>query len=430
VPLALRRTTTPATSFRDSDDCNDDRVNGAVVIGGDSRGLGIARSLGRRGIPVWVVCEGDYLVAGRSRYATRRLDWPGERDGVAYLLALAEDEGADGWTLYATSDETSALVARNHAALAERFQLTTPDWSAFRWAYDKRLTNELADSVGVAHPWTLHPASRHELETAELSFPLILKPALKQELNRFTYDKAWPVRTRAELLRRYDEACSLVPSDQVMLQQLIAGSGESQYSFGAACVDGRPIAWVTARRTRQYPVDFGHSSSFVETLENEAVERDARRLLGEMGYSGLVEVEFKRDPDTGEYGVLDINPRLWTWHTIGRKAGVDFPYLAWLVGQGEPPPETAGRPDVRWMRVATDVLSAAAMMRAGGLSLRGYLRSFRRPLELAVFARDDPRPALAAAPQLVSRMFRRLPVLFMGSARRAVRLAGRGSSPR
>ena len=149
-----------------------------------------------------------------------------------------------------------------------------------------------------------------------------------------------------------------------------------------------------------------------------------------MGYSGLVEVEFKRDPDTGEYSVLDINPRLWTWHTIGRKAGVDFPYLAWLVGQGDPPPETAARPDVRWMRVATDVLSAAAMMRTGGLSLRGYLRSFRRPLELAVFARDDPRPVLAAAPLLVSRMLRRLPVLFMGSARRAVRLAGRGSSPR
>lgn len=360
---------------------------------------------------------------------TRLVDWPDDDAArVERVLGLARD-GAEGWTLYATGDDTAALVARNHAALAERFRMTTPDWSAVRWAHDKRLTNELAESVGVAHPWTLRSANRAELESAELRFPLILKPAVKEVANRFTYDKAWRADTREELLRRYDEACSLVPRDQVMIQKLIPGSGEAQFSFGAACADGRPFAWVTAQRVRQYPVDFGHSSSFVETVENEDVARDARKLLAAMSYSGLVEVEFKRDAD-GSYSVLDINPRLWTWHTIGRRAGVDFPYLSWLAVQGAEPPERAARPDTRWMRVGTDLLSAAELMRRDSLGPLGYLRSFRGPLELAVFAPDDPAPVLAAAPLLVSRMLRRAPVLLGARAGGAVRPGARASATR
>jgi predicted ATP-grasp superfamily ATP-dependent carboligase len=195
-------------------------------------------------------------------------------------------------------------------------------------------------------------------------------------------------------------------------------------------MDGRPFAWLTARRTRQYPVEFGHSSSFVETVDNEEVERDARRLLEEMRYSGLVEVEFKHDAETGRYSVLDINPRLWTWHTLGARAGVDFPYLMWLASQSGAAPGTAARPNVRWMRAGTDVLSAGTMMARGSLRPIDYVRSFRPPLELAVFARDDPMPALAAAPQLVSRMLRRAPVLLGRSAARPVRRDGRASSPR
>ena len=380
---------------------------------------------------MWLLCEGDYLIARRSRYVTRALDWPGdEATTVGRLLELADAERAAGWTLYATSDETSALVARNHAALAERFRMTTPDWETVRLAYDKRLTNELAESVDVAHPWTLRPADRDELQAAQLDFPLILKPAIKETVNRFTYDKAWRADDREELLARYDEACTMVPPDQIMIQRLIAGGGESQFSFGAACIRGEPFAWLTARRTRQYPVDFGHSSSFVETVANEDVERDARRLLEAMSYSGLVEVEFKHDRGAGVNRVLDINPRLWTWHTLGARAGVDFPYLMWLVSQSDAAPGTAARPNVRWMRAGTDVLSAGAMIRRGSLRPLEYLRSFRGPLELAVFARDDPMPGLAAAPQLVSRMLRRAPVLLGRGAGRVIRRGGRASSPR
>ena len=42
---------------------------GALILGADYRALGVARSLGRRGVPVWVIRDGDDALAARSRYA-------------------------------------------------------------------------------------------------------------------------------------------------------------------------------------------------------------------------------------------------------------------------------------------------------------------------------------------------------------------------
>src|SRR2546429_9927712 len=63
---------------------------GALVGGGDYRALGVVRSLGRRGIPVWVVTSADdHKLAGISRFARRRLVWPdGDHSRLSFLLSL------------------------------------------------------------------------------------------------------------------------------------------------------------------------------------------------------------------------------------------------------------------------------------------------------------------------------------------------------
>jgi predicted ATP-grasp superfamily ATP-dependent carboligase len=167
------------------------------------------------------------------------------------------------------------------------------------------------------------------------------------------------------------------------------------------------VAWLVARRVRQYPPEFGRGSSFVETVDEPAVEEPARRLLAEINYSGLVEIEFKHDPRTGQAKLLDINTRTWGWHTLGRRAGVDFPYLSWRLVHGETIAETRARSGIRWIRGATDLLAALAEFRHGRLSPLGYLRGLRPPLECAVFAFDDLLPAAVDRPSLMYRAWRR-----------------------
>ena len=381
---------------------------GAIVIGGDYRGLGIVRSLGRRGIPVWVLVD-DHQLAARSRFARRSFSWPdsGDDEHVRFLLKLCAEHRLDGWALFPTGDETAALISRRHTELAQHFTLTTAPWNEFRWAYDKNLSNELADQLGIDHPRTWCPTSRAELETIDVVFPAILKPAYKSTMNQFTRAKAWQVSNREELLAKYDEACTYTTPDAILVQEIIPGGGDTQLSFGALAVDGCVVASITARRTRQYPMDFGRASTFVETIVDDEVDAAARRLIGTTHLTGLVEVEFKRDPRTSRLQLLDINPRVWGWHTLGQPAGIDFSYLMWRVAFQLPVTVAYGRPGVRWVRGMTDFPMVTKEILGRKMSLGDYLRSVRPPFESAIFALDDPLPAAIEVPLALGLIMRR-----------------------
>ena len=130
-------------------------------------------------------------------------------------------------------------------------------------------------------------------------------------------------------------------------------------------------------------------------------------MVSAIGFTGLVEVEFKRDPRDGRYKLLDINPRIWGWHTLGRRAGIDFSFLLWRVIQGESLSEKRGIAGVRWMRMSTDLAAAIAEIWRGRLSVGAYLRSLVSPVESAIFAADDPLPALLEVPLSVYMILKR-----------------------
>ncbi len=386
---------------------------GAVIFGSDYRALGVVRSLGRRGIPVLVLSGGDDILAAKSRYATDVVPLPEGGDPTLLLCELAERLRITGWVLFPTADESAAVVARSHRVLGERFLLASPPWETFRWAYDKRLSHELAARAGVPHPRTWSVGSDEEAARLDLAFPVIVKPAVKESFNALTVAKAWRVDSREDLRQRFTEAVELLPVEMVMIQELIPGSGKDgdgeQLSYAALCRQGAPLAHVVARRTRQYPPDFGRASTFVETVEDPEVEELSRRLLGHLGFDGLVEVEFKRDPRDGELKLLDINPRVWGWHTLAQRAGIDFPYLAYRLARGEEVAEGArAHTGERWLRLSTDLPSGVREVLRGNEPLLPYLKTLVSPHESAIFARDDPWPAAVEFPLLLTTLMRRL----------------------
>jgi predicted ATP-grasp superfamily ATP-dependent carboligase len=331
----------------------------------------------------------------------RRLPWPkDEQEQLHFLLQLAFEHKLQNWLLIPTDDRHAALLARNQSILAQHFAVATSPWKAVKWAYDKRLTYRLAAALNIATPSTAYPRSREQLAQLNLSFPVILKPAYKETENCFTRAKAWLVHNREELMARYDDACRLVGSRAIMVQELIPGNGEHQFAFGALCLDGKPLATVTARRLRQFPMAFGRSSSYVETTDNREVEENARRFLLALHFTGLVEIEFKHDPRDGQYKILDVNPRVWGWHTIGLQAGIDFPYLLWRLVYDKTVEDARAPSGCRWLRMVTDVPAAAVSIWQGAVSPGAYIKGLRRPREAAVFARDDPLPVVLEIPML------------------------------
>jgi len=104
------------------------------------------------------------------------------------------------------------------------------------------------------------------------------------------------------------------------------------------------------------------------------------RLLRALRFHGVSQVEFKRDPRDGLYRLMEVNPRLWQWHGLAAACGVDIPRIAYwdLLGARLPPARMDG-PGKRW---------AISLMAGSRPAVQ------RPPYVDAVFAPDDPRPAL------------------------------------
>src|SRR2546430_746007 len=97
---------------------------GAVVIGGDYQGLGIVRSLGRRGVPVCII-DDERSIGCFSRYTTHAVRVGSLRDEQETIAALMDVGGRlnlDGWVLYPTRDETVATLSLHRGALSKRFR--------------------------------------------------------------------------------------------------------------------------------------------------------------------------------------------------------------------------------------------------------------------------------------------------------------------
>jgi predicted ATP-grasp superfamily ATP-dependent carboligase len=285
--------------------------------------------------------------------------------------------------------------------------MTVPPWETVRFAHDKRLTYERAAALGLDFPRCYNPRDLQDVVTLDCRFPLVLKPAVREEKNAFTRAKAWRVDDRASLLARYRQAASLVGERGIVLQELIPGGGSTQLSYAAVWHAGAPVASLVARRTRQYPIDFGYTSTFVETIEQSEVEEAACRFLRSFDYSGLVEVELKHDRRDGRYKLLDINARAWTWNALGSIAGVDFAHVLWRLAMGETVAPVRAHADVAWMHGSRDVLAVVLETMAGRLSPARYLRSWRKPLVFAAFAKDDVLPGVVDLPLAALRVLGR-----------------------
>lgn len=372
------------------------RPVGAIVVGGCFQGLGIVRSLGRHNVPVCII-DDERSISRFSRYATYAVQVANlrdERETVNTVLEVGRRFGLEGWVLYPTRDETVAAFSRYRSELMEQFRVPTPDWDVIRWAWDKRNTYRLAGELGIPAPRTWYPQDLSELEKIEVDLPLVIKPAIKEHFIYATKAKAWRANTRQDLVERFQQAAALVGPGEVMIQELIPGDGQQQFSYCAFFKDGRAVGSMVAQRLRQHPPEFGRASTFVRTIELPILESLSERILQAIKYYGLVELEYKLDLRDGQYKLLDINARTWGYHSLGQQAGVDFPYLLFSDQIGEAAETCKAQAGVRWVRLVTDLATGAVEIMDGHLGLRTYLQSLKGIDVESVFSRKDPLPGL------------------------------------
>lgn len=370
---------------------------GGLVIGGDFQGLGVVRSLGMHGIPVGIL-DDESSIARFSRYATFSERVPSLRDPdetVKCIMKLGSERRLNGWVLFPTRDETVAAISHHRDKLSEIFRVPTPAWEAVEWIWDKRKTYALADRLGIPVPRTWYPKSEKDLDQIDGHFPVAIKPAIKEHFVYATHAKALRADNLPRLRELYKRVSSFMPADEITIQDIIPGGGNTQYAFCSLFKKGSTLATLVVCRRRQHPLEFGRASTYVESVELPLLEKYSEKFLRAIDYYGLVEVEYKYDARDGQYRLLDVNARTWGYHTIGRRAGVDYPYLLFEDQLNRSFEPVRGRAGIRWIRLVTDFPTGVTGVFTGKIPLKSYVRSLFEFDEEAVFSVKDPMPGVA-----------------------------------
>lgn len=378
------------------------REPGAVIVGGGFHSLGAARNLAKYGVPVCVLNDGA-CVSQFSRYVKCFIKCPPLDDEPAFvdfLMQIAVDKWAgvspaSAWVLFPSTDDSVRILAQHWERVSGHYLMTVPSWETIQFLYDKRLTHRLASERGVPVPTTYNPGNMEELLALNLDFPLVIKPTVSKQFMAATKKKAYRADNLDELISLYQKTTEIMDPSEILIQELIPGRAENLYSYVGFFQGGVPVAGLSARRRRQHPMEFGRASTYVETVNLPELERLATQLLTGIAYTGLAEVEFMYDTKDGRFELLEVNPRIWGWHTVAIRAGLDLPYLAYAHATGKAVAAGSARQNVKWVRLVTDIPTAASEILSGRLTVGQYLRSMSGDIEEAVLSIKDPLPFIA-----------------------------------
>jgi predicted ATP-grasp superfamily ATP-dependent carboligase len=400
---------------------------GVVLLGGAHGTLAMARSFGRLGIPVALVTN-DHPLPRWSHFVGSQFDWAGpDAPGATdTLLRLAAERGFHKWLLLPCGDAEVKLVATEWQRLSGMFRLFSSHWENLSALCDKQLLAQRATDAGVAVPRNFRVRSESDAAALAMTFPVVLKPAQRLAWNAFTRAKAWRADSREQFVARYREAAELVGAENVVVQELIEGGGGTQFSYAALWHRGAPVMEMTARRTRQYPIEFSYTSTFVEVWPNEAVRQASVKLLSAVNFEGLVEVEYKFDARDQVHKILDVNPRPWSWIALCDAAGLNLAEAMQDIASGRTPRPAVAKSNIAWIHATRDLVAALQLIVRDQLDIDVYLASLKRRLVFSTFALDDPLPAIVDIPITLYRVLTRrlLPALSGRSGEQSLPAAG------
>lgn len=374
-----------------------DKNVGAVIIGGDYQGLGILRCLGQQNIPIYLL-DKELCIGRFSRYTKKFIRCPNVRQKILFfnfLTNLARKENVEGWIIYPNDDETVYFLSKYKEQLQAYYRIPTPSWNVVKFAYEKKLTYQLAEESGIAIPRTFYPSNLEELRRLDLEFPVIIKPSIKEPFYSKTRRKAVRIDNKKELLREFEKTLSIIDISNIIIQELIPGGPNYLFSVGSLYKEGEFLGKVVARRTRQHPMDFGHATTYAETVDIPELEKIAAKILGLMGYYGLSEVEFMQDPRDRVYKLLEINARPWGWHTLAIGAGVNLPYLLYRDLLGEEGRHDGFNKNTKWIRLTTDIPVVISEIFKRRLKVSDYFNSLKGKKQFAILSIEDPMPLIA-----------------------------------
>ena len=294
------------------------------------------RSLGRRGIPTVLLPQDRPLPASVSRYSEETVSVPSPYEDIAgyerALLSLVAER--DVVTIIPVREEDIYVLSKRRDAFTEHTSLVVPSFDTLLTAHDRLLLAEAAGDAGVPVPET-HLFT----DVDDWSRDLVIKARWNLLTSEYveSYRRS-PVQIDAIDYRSpgtkpaRDRVCEEMQHVPIV-QEFVPKGGE--YMFAALYDHGEPLATFQHEQLRGESY-VGGGGVYRKSMYDPDLEAVARRLLDYLDWHGLACIEYVKHAETGEYVLIEINPRMWQSSSATARMGADFPYYYYLLATGRP----------------------------------------------------------------------------------------------
>ncbi len=298
-----------------------------IVLGVDTAiGLTMIRELGRHHVPVIGVGRHRTAIGGASRYCTSLVLREHDREMGDWLSDIIRATGAGALM---ASSEGDLLTLAGLPVQIDGCRILTPRAAPLDIVLDKVSTLTTARLMGLDTPPSWRPIAGEDVaaRAESLHYPVILKwphPPRK-----------WPILEAAglpfiksEFIHDAEQlVCALRRYDPIGLWPLVQGWCPG-YGLGQMLMmhQGRATLRFQHRRLREYPARGGIStlSASVPLADHAAQMARSEALLAAIGWEGPAMVEYRHDPETGRYWLMEINGRFWGSLPLASQAGAEF----------------------------------------------------------------------------------------------------------
>ncbi|MEV0260987.1 ATP-grasp domain-containing protein [Streptomyces sp. NPDC050617] len=377
----------------------DRSVPGLIVKFGDyplhHGGVGAIRSLGRLGVPMFAVTEDRWTPAAASRYLSRGFVWPTtgtERPErlVEGLLGIGRRIGRPT-LLIPTDEEAAVLIAEQADALRERFLFPRVEPELPRRLASKQGLHQLCVEHGVPSPAAAFPDSYEEIArfAAAARFPVVAK-------NREAFERRRkPVVHGTTRISGPRELLQLArewgPRPGVIIQEYLPREEAEDWIVHAYFdAESTALSMFTGVKVRSWPPHAGMTAN-AYVVDNPELAEMTAQFIKRIGFSGIVDLDWRYDRRDGLYKLLDFNPRMGAqFRLFENEWGIDVVRAQHLDLTGRKVPEGEQLAGRRFIVENIDLPAYAAYRRSGYTTPHAPARA--SSTELAWIARDDMKP--------------------------------------
>lgn len=232
-----------------------------------------------------------------------------------------------------------------------------------------------------------------EVLEGKASFPIIFKPDERNTIENMRNNVF-----KVKIANGQEEATQFIEflrekNIEVIIQQLIPGGDDELYTAGVSALNGKLLGCFTGRKVRQFPPTAGQAA-WAEALECPKIIDYAKKIVEKSKFTGLSQIEFKHH--NGEYYVIEMNPRSWSWHGLAKPAGVDLPKILVDAFDGIEPseiPQVNVKNKIYWHYFLEDFYYHFILNR--NLSIAQLFSSWRKASSHAFYDSKDIMPAIA-----------------------------------